>query len=69
VKGQTLGAAINLIVFAVVTILATAVLAVTISNQTFGATNTYKADFTDATSLLPGTACAPQACGSAPSSR
>jgi phospholipid/cholesterol/gamma-HCH transport system substrate-binding protein len=54
VKGQTLGAAIKLIVFAVVTILATAVLAVTISNQTFGATNTYKADFTDATSLLPG---------------
>ena len=53
-KGQTLGAAIKLIVFAVVTILATAVLAVTISNQTFGATNTYKADFTDATSLLPG---------------
>jgi len=54
VKGQTLGAAIKLIVFAVITILATAVLAVTISNQTFGATKTYKANFTDATSLLPG---------------
>jgi len=54
VKGQTLGAAIKLIVFAVITILATAVLAVTISNQTFGATKTYKADFTDATSLLSG---------------
>jgi phospholipid/cholesterol/gamma-HCH transport system substrate-binding protein len=54
VKGQTLGAAIKLVVFAVVTILATGILAVTISNQTFGSTQTYKADFTDVTSLLPG---------------
>jgi phospholipid/cholesterol/gamma-HCH transport system substrate-binding protein len=54
VKGQTLGAAIKLVIFAVVTILATAVLAVTISNQTFGKTHTYKADFVDATSLLAG---------------
>ena len=53
-KGQTLGAAIKLTVFAVVTILATAVLAVTISNRTFGSTYTYKANFTDATSLLSG---------------
>jgi phospholipid/cholesterol/gamma-HCH transport system substrate-binding protein len=41
-------------VFAVVTILATFVLAVTISNQTFGKTVSYKAQFTDATDLLPG---------------
>jgi phospholipid/cholesterol/gamma-HCH transport system substrate-binding protein len=54
VKGQTLGAAIKLVIFAVVTVLATGVLAVTISNRTFGSTHTYKADFTDATSLLPG---------------
>ena len=53
-KGQTLGAAIKLAVFAVVTILATFVLAVTISNQTFGSTHTYKAQFTDATDLLSG---------------
>ena len=53
-KGQTLGAAIKLTIFAVITVLATIVLAVTISNQTFGSTRTYKADFTDATSLLPG---------------
>jgi phospholipid/cholesterol/gamma-HCH transport system substrate-binding protein len=54
VKGQTLGAAIKLVAFAVITILATAVLAVTISNQQFGATRSFKADFTDATDLLPG---------------
>jgi phospholipid/cholesterol/gamma-HCH transport system substrate-binding protein len=54
VKGQTLGAAIKLIAFSVVTILATFVLAVTISNQTFGSTRTYKANFVDATDLLPG---------------
>jgi phospholipid/cholesterol/gamma-HCH transport system substrate-binding protein len=54
VKGQTLGAAIKLAIFAVVTILATFVLAVTISNQTFGKTRTYKAVFTDVTDLLPG---------------
>jgi phospholipid/cholesterol/gamma-HCH transport system substrate-binding protein len=54
VKGQTLGAAIKLIAFAVVTILATFVLAVTISNQQFGKTHTFKADFVDATDLLPG---------------
>jgi phospholipid/cholesterol/gamma-HCH transport system substrate-binding protein len=54
VKGQTLGAAIKLVVFAVVTILATFVLAVTISNQTFGRTKTYHAQFTDVTDLLPG---------------
>jgi len=55
VKGQTLGAFIKLTIFAVVTILATAVLAVTISNSTYGGNpHTYKANFTDATDLLPG---------------
>jgi phospholipid/cholesterol/gamma-HCH transport system substrate-binding protein len=54
VKGQTLGAAIKLIAFAVVTILATGVLAVVISNRQFGATRTYTARFTDVTDLLGG---------------
>jgi phospholipid/cholesterol/gamma-HCH transport system substrate-binding protein len=54
VKGQTLGAAIKLTVFAVVTILATFVLAVTISNQQFGASRTFRAQFTDVTDLLSG---------------
>jgi len=54
VKGKTLGAAIKLAIFTVVTVLATFVLAVTISNQTFGNTVTYHAQFTDATDLLPG---------------
>ncbi|MDQ1684506.1 MAG: phospholipid/cholesterol/gamma-HCH transport system substrate-binding protein [Frankiaceae bacterium] len=54
-RGHTLGAFIKLTVFAVVTILATAVLAVTISNTTYGGNpKTFKADFTDATDLLPG---------------
>jgi phospholipid/cholesterol/gamma-HCH transport system substrate-binding protein len=54
VKGQTLGAAIKLTAFAVVTILATFVLAVVISNRTFGATSTYTARFSDVTDLLTG---------------
>jgi phospholipid/cholesterol/gamma-HCH transport system substrate-binding protein len=54
VKGQTLAAAIKLIAFAVVTILATGVLAVVISNRQFGATRTYTARFTDVTDLLGG---------------
>lgn len=53
-KGHTLGAAIKLIAFAVVTILATGILAVVISNRTFGATKTYTARFSDVTSLLSG---------------
>ena len=53
-KGKTLGAAIKLIAFAVVTILATGVLAVVISNRQFGATRTYTARFTDVTDLLGG---------------
>ncbi|HVT64111.1 MAG TPA: MCE family protein [Mycobacteriales bacterium] len=53
-KGQTLGATIKLIIFAVVTIITTAVLGVVVSNRTFGSTNTYKANFTDATGLTSG---------------
>jgi phospholipid/cholesterol/gamma-HCH transport system substrate-binding protein len=54
VKGQTLSAFIKLMIFAVVTVLATAVLAVTISNRTFGNTKSYTAQFSDVTGLLPG---------------
>ena len=53
-KGKTLGAAVKLIVFALVTILATAVLGVVVSNRTFGSTHTYKANFSDVTSLITG---------------
>jgi phospholipid/cholesterol/gamma-HCH transport system substrate-binding protein len=54
-KGHTLGAFIKLTAFAVITILATIVLAVTISNSTYGGNpKHYKADFVDATDLLPG---------------
>jgi phospholipid/cholesterol/gamma-HCH transport system substrate-binding protein len=54
-RGHTLSAFIKLMVFAVVTVLATAVLAVTISNRTFGGSpKTYSAMFTDVTGLLPG---------------
>jgi hypothetical protein len=41
-KGQTLGAFIKLMIFTVVTVLATAVLAVTISNRTFGSTQSFR---------------------------
>jgi phospholipid/cholesterol/gamma-HCH transport system substrate-binding protein len=53
-RGQTLGAAIKLIIFALVTIVATALLGVVISNRTFGSTHTYKANFTDVTDLISG---------------
>ncbi|HVY09995.1 MAG TPA: MlaD family protein [Mycobacteriales bacterium] len=53
-RGQTLGAAVKLIIFAVVTILATAVLGVVVSNRTFGSTHTYKANFSDVTDLITG---------------
>jgi phospholipid/cholesterol/gamma-HCH transport system substrate-binding protein len=54
VKGKTLGAAIKLIIFAVITSLAAALLGVVISNKTFGPTKTYHAVFTDVTDLLSG---------------
>jgi phospholipid/cholesterol/gamma-HCH transport system substrate-binding protein len=54
-KGQTLGAFIKLMIFALVTVLATFVLAVTISNRTFGGSpKSYSAMFSDVTGLLPG---------------
>jgi phospholipid/cholesterol/gamma-HCH transport system substrate-binding protein len=53
-RGKTLGAAVKLIVFAVVTILATAVLGVVVSNRTFGSTYTFKANFSDVTGLMSG---------------
>jgi phospholipid/cholesterol/gamma-HCH transport system substrate-binding protein len=54
-KGNTLGAFVKLMIFTLVTVLATAVLAVTISNRTFGGAQTsYSAIFSDVTGLLPG---------------
>jgi phospholipid/cholesterol/gamma-HCH transport system substrate-binding protein len=51
---KTLPSLIKLIAFAVVTVLATGVLAATIGNIRLGGTTTYRALFTDATGLLPG---------------
>jgi phospholipid/cholesterol/gamma-HCH transport system substrate-binding protein len=48
------GPLVKLIVFTVVTVMATAVLAVTIANVDLSDTQDYKARFTDATLLLPG---------------
>ena len=45
---------IKLVVFLLVTTAATYVLAATIANSSFGSTNTYKADFTDAAGLNVG---------------
>jgi phospholipid/cholesterol/gamma-HCH transport system substrate-binding protein len=53
-KGKTLGAAIKLIIFAVITTVAAGLLGVVISNRTFGPTTTYHAVFTDVTDLLAG---------------
>ncbi len=51
---KTLPSLIKLVVFIVVTVLATGVLAATIGNIRLGGTTTYKALFSDATGLLPG---------------
>jgi phospholipid/cholesterol/gamma-HCH transport system substrate-binding protein len=48
------GPLIKLVVFALVTILASYVLITTITNAGYGATNTYKAQFTDVTGLVTG---------------
>ena len=54
-RGHTLSAFIKLMIFALVTVLATAVLGVTISNRTFGGSpKSYSAMFTDVTGLLSG---------------
>jgi phospholipid/cholesterol/gamma-HCH transport system substrate-binding protein len=51
---KTLSALVKLVIFMVVTALATGVLALIIGNITFGSTNTYKAEFVDATGLIKG---------------
>ncbi len=48
------GPLLKLVVFAVVTVTATAILAISIANVNLSATNSYQARFTDATLLLPG---------------
>jgi phospholipid/cholesterol/gamma-HCH transport system substrate-binding protein len=45
---------VKLVVFTVVTVTATAILAISIANVDLSSTNSYKARFTDATLLLPG---------------
>jgi phospholipid/cholesterol/gamma-HCH transport system substrate-binding protein len=51
---KTTAATVKLLIFVVVTTLATGVLAVTIANARFGDTRTYRAIFTDAAGLLDG---------------
>ena len=51
---KTTSSLIKLLVFIVVTVLATGLLAATIGNIRLGGTTTYRAMFTDATGLLPG---------------
>jgi phospholipid/cholesterol/gamma-HCH transport system substrate-binding protein len=51
---QTAGDSARLLTFVLVTTLATALLAITIGNITFGASNTYKAVFSDATGVVKG---------------
>ena len=51
---KTTSSLIKLVVFIVVTVLATGVLAATIGNFRFGGSTTYKALFTDATGLMKG---------------
>jgi phospholipid/cholesterol/gamma-HCH transport system substrate-binding protein len=54
-RGQTLGAAIKLLIFALVTVVATAILGVVISNRTLGGSpQEYHAVFSDVTDLLTG---------------
>jgi virulence factor Mce-like protein len=51
---RTTSAAVKLIIFAVIATLFTGILAVTISNTQFVATNKYRLIFTDATGVIPG---------------
>lgn len=51
---KTRGDATKLLIFIVVTTLATSVLVVLIGNITFGSTRVYKAEFTDATGVVKG---------------
>jgi phospholipid/cholesterol/gamma-HCH transport system substrate-binding protein len=52
--GRTLAALVKLVIFMVVTALATGVLAIVIGNISFGSTHDYKAEFVDATGLVKG---------------
>jgi phospholipid/cholesterol/gamma-HCH transport system substrate-binding protein len=52
--GKTTAALIKLVVFMVVTALATGVLVIIIGNISFGSTHSYKAEFVDATGLVKG---------------
>jgi phospholipid/cholesterol/gamma-HCH transport system substrate-binding protein len=52
--GKTLSALVKLLIFMVVTALATGVLAIVIGNLTFGSSTTYRAEFVDATGLNKG---------------
>ena len=54
IDAQTAGDSIRLLIFVVVTTLATALLAITIGNMSFGDTRTYKAVFSDATGVVAG---------------
>jgi len=51
---KTLSALVKLVIFMVVTALATSVLAIIIGNLTFGSSNSYRAEFVDATGLVKG---------------
>ena len=51
---RTTGDLVKLLVFMVVTTLATGVLVVTIGNLDFGTTREYRAEFTDATGVVKG---------------
>jgi phospholipid/cholesterol/gamma-HCH transport system substrate-binding protein len=51
---KTTTALVKLVIFMVVTAIATGVLAIVIGNLSFGATHSYKAVFTDATGLVKG---------------
>jgi phospholipid/cholesterol/gamma-HCH transport system substrate-binding protein len=51
---KTLSALVKLIIFMVVTTLATGVLVIIIGNITFGSSSSYKAEFVDATGLVKG---------------
>ena len=51
---KTTGDLVRLLVFMVTTGLATGLLVITIGNLSFGATNTYKAEFVDATGVVNG---------------
>jgi phospholipid/cholesterol/gamma-HCH transport system substrate-binding protein len=52
--GKTMAALVKLVIFMVVTAIATGVLVIIIGNISFGSTHSYKADFVDATGLVKG---------------